>query len=75
MMAAPPAKLGSVAEAGGSKARLAPVLAVCSKMTGITRLAHTDGALNPRLNGQNRLNDRIFADSLTGDVSNGKCRI
>ena len=75
MMAATSAKLGSVAEAGGSKAQLAPILAFCSKMTGITRSAHTDGALNTGLGGQTGLNDRIFANNLIGGFSNGKCQV
>jgi hypothetical protein len=75
MMAATPAKLGSEAEAGGSKAQLAPILAFCSKMTGITRSARADDALNRRLGAKTRLNSGIAVDNLHGGVPNGECQL
>ena len=75
MMAAITTKLSSEAEAGESTYQHAPILPICSPIADITRSARSDGALNPRLNGQTELNDRIFADNLTGGVSNGECRV
>lgn len=75
MMAAPPAKLGSEADAGRSKAQHVLILAVCSKIAGITRSASPTTALDPRLGAKTRLNDGILAANLTGDVPNGECRL
>ena len=75
MIAAIPTKLGSKADAGRSKAQHVLILAVCSPIVGTTRSARTDDALNPRLGGRTGLNDGIIDDSLTGGISNGKCRL
>jgi hypothetical protein len=75
MMAATPAKLGSEAEAGGSKAQLAPILAFCSQIVGISCSVRADDALNRRLGAKIGLNDRIFVNNLTGGVLNEECRI
>jgi hypothetical protein len=74
MMAATTTRPGREAEAGGSKAQLAPILAFCSRIAGITNSARTDGALNARLGAETELNDEDVIDTLRGVYPNGKCR-
>ena len=75
MMVATLTKLGKEAEADRSTVQHALILAVCSPIAGITCSARTDGALNPRLDGQTGSNDRGIDDSLLGGNLNGKCRV
>jgi hypothetical protein len=74
MMAAIPAKLGSEAEAGRSKAQHVIILAFYSKIAGITCSARPDDALNPRLGDETGLSFGIAVNNLTGGVPNGECR-
>jgi len=75
MMAATPAKLGSKADAGRSKAQHALILAVCSQIEGITYSASPNTALGTRLGAKTGLNDGVFVNNLTRRVPNGKCQI
>ena len=75
MMAATPAKLGSEADAGRSKAQHAVILAVCSQIEGITYSASPNTALGTRLGAKTGLNDGVFVNNLTRRVPNGKCQI
>jgi hypothetical protein len=71
MMAAIPAKLGSEAEAGHSKAQHEVIWAFCSKIAEITRSARSNTALGPRLGAQTGLNDGVFSNNLSRRVPNG----
>jgi hypothetical protein len=73
MTAATPTRPGSETEAGGSKAQHALILAFCSSIAGMTRLASLIDALGIRLDAEAELNDAIVGDNLRKDVSNGKC--
>ena len=75
MMAATPAKLGSEADAGRSKAQHAVILAVCSQIESITYSASPNTALGTRLGAKTGLNDGVFVNNLTRHVPNGKCRL
>lgn len=75
MMAGTQTIPGREAEAGDSKAQHALILVFCSKISGITRSARTDGALNSLLSGRTGLKDEVIDDNPTRIVSNGECRI
>lgn len=60
---------GREAEAGDSKAQHALILVFCSKISGITRSARTDGALNSLLSGRTGLKDEVIDNKLVKIIS------
>jgi len=74
-MAAAPGKRREDVEAGHSKAQHALILAVCSKVGGITHSKRADADLTRRTDKETGLSNGISGYNLTEGVPNGECRL